>query len=125
MKNRVIFHLKITKENTKGAEAMDAVLNSLNEVFRKQPIIFSWEIVAKAGFLYFFVVGEREGMDTLKGQLFSQYPSLQVEEISDYITALPDTTLITKIKLKNSDAYPLKTYKKIGGDCHFPLRSPF
>ena len=112
----VILHLKIPKENDRGPVAIEAVFNGLSELFRHHPTTISCEIVVRGGFLYFFLVCERPVVDIVRGQLFSQYRSLELAEVADYTGPLSLSSHIVLLKLERPDAYPIKTYKELETD---------
>lgn len=109
----VIIHLRVPKENDKGPLAMETVFSGLAELFREVPTTLSLEIVIRSGFLYFFVVCEQKDVDLIRGQLFSQYPNLETQEVSDYVSELSPSSVFINTKLERTDAYPLKTYKEL------------
>lgn len=112
----VVLHLKIPRENDRGPVAAEAVFKGLSELFRHQPTILSFEIVVRGGFLYFFVVTERGNVDIVRGQLFSQYPTLEIIEVTDYTSSLSLSSHVILLKLERPDAYPIKTYKELETD---------
>lgn len=112
----VVLHLKVPRENDRGPVAMEAVFNGLSELFRASPATLSFEIVVRGGFLYFFLVCERAVVDIVRGQLFSQYPNLEIEEVNDFTANLSPSTHSTLLKLERPDAYPLKTFRELETD---------
>lgn len=116
MEAPVVLHLKVPRENDRGPVAMEAVFNGLSELFRHHPTTLSFEIVVRGGFLYFFLVCERAVVDIVRGQLFSQYPNLEIEEVKDFTANLSLSTYCTLLKLERPDAYPLKTFRELETD---------
>ncbi len=112
----VILHLKVPRENDRGPVAIEAVFNGLSELFRHHPTTISFEIVVRGGFLYFFVVCQRGEVDILRGQLFSQYPQLEITEVVDYASTITSSTFLSFMKLERPDAYPLKTFRELETD---------
>lgn len=112
----VVLHLKIPKTNDKGPVAAEAVFAGLAELFRRQPATIALEIAVRAGFLYFFVICENQVADLVRGQLFSQYPTLEIETVDDYTKSFSPSTVIATLKMERPDAYPLKTYKELESD---------
>lgn len=112
----IILHLRVPKENPKDASAMENVFSGLAELFRRNKTNISFEIVIKEGYLYFFIVCEKDYLDLIRGQLFSQYPDLEIQEVSDYLLNLSEKTRGVALKLERPSAYPLKTYKEIKTD---------
>lgn len=112
----VVLHLKIPKTNDKGPVAAEAVFAGLAELFRHQPTTVALEIVVRVGFLYFFVVCENQVVDLVRGQLFSQYPTLEIESVDDYTKSFSPSTVIATLRMERPDAYPIKTYKELESD---------
>lgn len=112
----VVLHLKVPRENDRGPVAMEAVFNGLSELFRASPATLSFEIVVRGGFLYFFLVCQRTVVDIVRGQLFSQYPNLEIEEVKDFTANLSPSTHSILLKLEHPDAYPLKTFRELETD---------
>lgn len=112
----VVLHLKVPRENDRGPVAMEAVFNGLSELFRASPATISFEIVVRGGFLYFFLVCQRAVVDIVRGQLFSQYPNLEIEEVNDFTANLSPSTHSILLKLERPDAYPLKTFRELETD---------
>ncbi|OGG14922.1 hypothetical protein A2875_03095 [Candidatus Gottesmanbacteria bacterium RIFCSPHIGHO2_01_FULL_46_14] len=112
----VVLHLKVPRENDRGPVAAEAIFTGLSELFRHHPATLSFEIVVRGGFLYFFVVTERSNVDIVRGQLFSQYPTLEIVEVTDYTGSLSLSSHVIILKLERPDAYPIKTYKELETD---------
>src|SRR3989338_9156607 len=112
----VVLHLKVPRENDRGQVAAEAIFTGLSELFRHHPATLSFEIVVRGGFLYFFVVTERSNVDIVRGQLFSQYPTLEIVEVTDYTGSLSLSSHVIILKLERPDAYPIKTYKELETD---------
>lgn len=116
MTSPVVLHLKVPKDNDRGPLAAEAVFSGLSELFRHHPTTISLEIVVRAGFLYFFIVCQRPVVDIIRGQLFSQYPHLEIEEVRDYLSSFSPSACMTRMKLERPDAYPLKTFRELKTD---------
>lgn len=112
----VLLHIKVPQDNPNGPASMANVLDGLGELFRKKKTTFGFEIVLRGGFLYFFAVSERASVDLIRGQLFSQYPHLELTEVADYAGTFGTSSTIATVKLERPDVYPLKTYKDLPND---------
>lgn len=116
MINPVVLQLHVDKKNDKLPNSMENVLLGLGEIFKHQQAKSSFEIVIKEGFLHFFVVCPQNTKDLLSGQLFSQYPNIDVQETDDYFIDSPHNAMISVFGLTRPDAYPIKTYKELETD---------
>lgn len=116
MTSPVVLHIKVPRENPKGPEAMKSVFTGLAELFKRHKATLAFEIAIRGGFLYFFLVCDRLQVDLIRGQLFSQYPQMEIEEVQDYINTLSGTTVMGFMKLERPDSYPISTFKNLNTD---------
>ena len=112
----VLLHIKVSQDNSKGPIAMESVFDGLGELFRHTKTTIAFEIVIREGFLYFFVVCQRSDIDLIRGQLYSQYPHLELAEVADYSGAFAVSSTVATVKLERPDAYPIKTYRNLETD---------
>lgn len=112
----LVVHLKVPKRNDRGPMAADAMFMGLAEIFREKPQPLSFEIVVQNGFLYFLVVCDPSIAALVKGQIFAQYPNVEAEVVSDYVSKLSTTSVVGELKLERPDLYSIKTYKELETD---------
>lgn len=130
-----LLEISIPKDVFKSPEAMEVVLNTLNEgsgmgTFWKKyvsgniPHEFSLELVSIEGTIYFFIRTQEKFKDLIKNQVYSQYPQAEIHEVDDYTRYVGDYTqkqdswdiFGVEFELTNADAYPIKTYVDYGLD---------
>lgn len=112
----VLLHIKVPQENSKGPIAMESVFDGIGELFRHTKTTIAFEIVIRDGFLYFFVACQRSDIDLIRGQLYSQYPHLELAEVADYSGVFSVSSTVATVRLERPDVYPIKTYKGLETD---------
>lgn len=104
-------HLKIPKENERGPRFAEAALSGIAEVLKPVEGIVSLELLFQEKFLYFYIVTSKKYLNFIKGQLFSQYPSLEIDQAQDYTKVLDNERFAgVELCLSKVDLYPIKTY---------------
>lgn len=79
--------------------------------------VISFEIVANAGLVSFYVAVPRESMPFIEQQVHAQYPLAQIEEAADYNIFQPNGQVASAhLILKRDHFFPLHTYKKLETD---------
>lgn len=130
-----LLEISIPKDVFKSPEAMEVVLNTLNEgsgmstlwkkyVSGNVPHEFSLELVSIEGTIYFFIRTQEKFKDLIKNQVYSQYPQAEIHEVDDYTRYVGDYTrkqdtwdmFGVEFALINKDAFPIKTYVDYGLD---------
>ena len=130
--DRILLEIKLPEEITQSPLAMETALNAffytgepdtpykkyVMGVTRSQ---FSLEIVSFEGSVRFFIHTRRSNRATVEAQLYSQYPTIEIHEIPDYMPLIPYDIKKMKLygiyqKLQKPDPYPIKTYVDFGLD---------
>ena len=82
---------------------------------------FSFEIVARGGLIYFYVIVPRSMQNFFEEQVHAQFPAAVFEEVDDYNIFTPTGNILAGyFAFKRKNAFPIKTYKKLDSD---PLSS--
>ncbi len=82
---------------------------------------FSFEIVAKGGFIYFYVAAPKNLSTFVEEQIHAQFPAAVIEDVPDYNIFTPTGAILgSYLFYKRKNAFPIKTYKKLDSD---PLTS--
>ncbi len=129
---RAVFEIKTPKEITKTPLAMEMVLSAIHNTsgestwfdktfLGKRRINLSLEIVSREGQVKFYIWAPKKFSKVLESAFYSQYPSVQVTEITDYTRFYsfdPEEQGLfgAEFKLAKADPYPIKTYKDFGLD---------
>lgn len=111
------------KEDIGIAENLFSVLGSLSAQRGIKPWLygrtdlFSFEIIAHKGQIYFYVAGPEYLADSLQQQIHAVYPYAQIEEVTDYnLFSAKGIILGTHLKLGREFIFPIKTFRKMEGD---------
>lgn len=129
---RVLLEIKLPKEITKSPVAMELFLTGLHQTGRegtwyakfwegKTRPWFSLEMVSIEGVARFFIWTEAFFKNIIEAQLYSQYPTVEIYEVSDYTEGIvfdkeKFSLMGTNFKLTKPDPYPIKTYVDYGLD---------
>jgi len=78
---------------------------------------FSFEIISLEGYIQFLVRTERAFQDLVEAAIYAQYPEVEITEVEDYVTEVPDLfpndeydMWGTDFGLAESFAYPIRSY---------------
>ena len=112
----VVLAIQVPKENEKTPQSAEQFFAALHGIYRKDPVIqehVSFEIVAKKDAITFYVFTPLHLREFIEGQLYAQYPNLNITHVTDYAKDVQLTGLhvaSTKIVLTKEDVYPIKTF---------------
>lgn len=128
----LLFEIRMPRENTRSPKAMEQVLTAihalgnyaqdLQEVYYDGEVTrwFSFEMVSFSGEIHFYIRTYHKFRSLIEAAFFSFYPDVELVEVEDYVTQLPDNVKelkdkgydlwATEMKLSKDDAYPIKTY---------------
>ncbi|MEI6477959.1 MAG: type IV secretory system conjugative DNA transfer family protein [bacterium] len=111
----VVLAIQVAKENEKTAASAEQFFSALHGIYREDPIVqehVSFEIVAVKDSIIFYVFTPLHLRDFIEGQLYAQYPDLQIHQVTDYTKQVElegKHVGTTKIELTKEDVYPIKT----------------
>lgn len=112
----VVLAIHVPKDNDKKANSAEQFFAALHGIFRNDPPIqehVSFEIVAAKDSITFYVFTPLHLKDFIEGQLYAQYPDLQIKQVADYTSQAElggMHVISTEVKLTKEDVYPIKTY---------------
>ncbi len=118
----VVLTIQVPKNNDKSPLAAEQVFASLHGIFQKGALLqeeLSFEIVAIPGAVRFYVVVPKQLRDFVEGQIYAQYPNIEVRQVDDYIGALDRSSLCVigaELGLDKPDVYPIKQYQSFDVD---------
>jgi len=128
----VLLEIRIPKETYKSPLAMEVALGGIHQTmgesnwydkyfYGKMRPYFSLEMVSIEGKVRFFVRTRPFFKNVVEAQMYAQYPSIEIYEVSDYTEHVPygqkdsDWGLWgTEYMLTKDDPYPIKTYVDYG-----------
>ncbi|MBI2334330.1 type IV secretory system conjugative DNA transfer family protein [Candidatus Daviesbacteria bacterium] len=125
----VVLRIKVPRDNEikiDAAEQLFATFASMKSsgglfgAFKAQPHL-SFELVALHESINFYVSCHRDHQDLVEKQLHGAYPDAEIVEVPEYnIFSETNQTAYARLKLKNSDYFPVKTFRDLPTD---PLSS--
>ena len=113
----VVLAISVAKDNDKTPQSAEQFFAALHGIYRNNPIEqehLSFEIVAKKDSITFYVFTPLHLRDFVEGQLYAQYPNLQIRQVSDYTGSVNldgQHVATTTVKLTKEDVYPIKTFE--------------
>ena len=129
----VLLKIMVPRDVYKSPQAMEIVLKAFHQTFPGhwydkyvKGIVRSWfslEIVSIEGKIHFLMYIPTFFKNLIEVQIYSQYPQVEIEEVSDYTKMIPPYKRGGDMKiygyhfgLRKPDAYPIKTYIDYGLD---------
>lgn len=125
----ILLEIRVPREVAKSPKAMESIFAGIHATAKKGNLIdkywdgkispwFSLEIVGDGSGVHFYIWTPSFYKKMLEAQIYAQYPSSEVNEVSDYINNLPspvpnkDWDLWgTELIFTKPDAYPIRTYE--------------
>jgi len=128
----VVLLLQVPRTNDKKELAAEQMFASLHGLLTL-PIVklfhavkrerISFEIAVLKKRIGFYVWVPRYLKDFVEEQIYAQYPSVHISEVTDYMDSpadteapLPSRTLITELRFINNDVLPIKTFQSFEVD---------
>src|SRR3989304_1511105 len=114
--------ISVPKDNEKSPLAAEQMFAALHGIYKTAKELnaegaiqdhLSFEIVSIDKYIRFYVYVPAGIKEFVKGQIYAQYPSVDIEEVEDYAQEIKDKGLIsasTELGTTKSDCYPIKTF---------------
>jgi hypothetical protein len=109
--------INVPKNNDKTPLAAEQMFASLHGIFSKKSSFqsqISFEIVSQSKYIRFYAHLPKYLKDFVEGQIYAQYPTIEIKEVDDYIKeiTLQDACIAgCELILNKPDVYPIKTAK--------------
>lgn len=106
----------VPKNNEKGplsAENMFAALHGIYSASVPVQEQIGFEIVARAGQILFYTWVPVTLRDFVEGQIYAQYPTVEINEVDDYVPEAPPQDYSfagAEVTLVRPDVFPIKTF---------------
>lgn len=118
----VLLSISVPRENEKTPQAAEQMFASLHGIF--QPALefqehLSFEIVAKSHSIFFFVQCPVHLLDFVEGQIYAQYPNVEIKPVDDYTREVDlgkDHMVGAELETTKQDVYPIKTFQNFTVD---------
>src|SRR4030095_12230490 len=82
-----LLKMSVPKNNQKSPLAAEQMFSSLHGIYRKAQALqehFSFEIAATAQAINFYMLVPTHLRDFIEGQIYAQYPTVEIEQTTDY-----------------------------------------
>lgn len=114
-KKNIVLSILVPKENEKKPIAAEQMFASLHGIFKPENKFqdqISFEIVSKDKYIQFYVCLPNYMKDFVEGQIYAQYPDVEIYEANDYTMEKIENNFVASalLELNKSDVYPLKTF---------------
>lgn len=111
----VIISIMVPKQNEKtplAAEQMFAALHGILNPSAEHQYHLSMEIASQDKFTQFYVRVPVALKDFVEGQIYAQYPTVEIDEVPDYTDIDIENVAVagTELTLTKKDVYPIKTF---------------
>jgi hypothetical protein len=112
----VVLAISVAKDNEKTAASAEQFFQALHGIYRDDPVVqehVALEIVAAKDSIVFYVFTPVHLRDFIEGQLYAQYPDLQITQVPDYARAISlegKHIAGASVGLTKADVVPIKTY---------------
>jgi len=111
----VILKVFPPKNNEKTPLATEQMFAALHGIFREDTLFqeqVGFELAAHDKFIHFYVYVPRHLKEFVEGQIYAQYPSVEITQVEDYSrTPLIGQSLVGgELVLTKDDFYPIKTF---------------
>jgi len=131
--NFVLLSVAVPRDNEVKIDALEQMFSALSALsvpegllsFLKPKDHISFEIVALAGDIRFYVSVPKDYKDLLVKQIYATYPGTMVQEVEEYnIFNENGEVAYGALKLSKANYFPIKTYKELVTDPMASLTSP-
>ena len=117
----VIKRLMVPKNNERGPAAAELFFAALHGTFTKMlkvQSIMSFEIVSINQFIQFYFRVPKYLVGFVEGQLYAQYPTLEVLQADDYTENILEEKYAVGLDLitERDDVFPIKTFQSFEAD---------
>ncbi len=116
-----LMSIMVPKNNEKTPLAAEQMLASLHGILKpageSQPYL-SFEVASQNKFTQFYIYVPQSLVEFVEGQIFAQYPNVDITEVEDYTHVNLDNLAIagTELTLTKEDVYPIKTFQNFEVD---------
>lgn len=126
--DKIILQVKVPKQNehtASFAEQMFTAIHDLTGSHDRSDAFLSFEVFASSEGIFFYVVCDKERKQFVEGQIYAQYPDVEIAQVHDYVEdmeaiKLNSTTgqkvLTYQIELQKDFIFPIKIYENFDTD---------
>lgn len=116
-----LLRIAVPRQNTKSPLAAEQMFAALHGIYRKADVQqehFTFEIAATSQSINFYMLVPTHLRDFIEGQIYSQYPTVEIEQASDYANISLEGKSMAggEITLTKTDYYPIRTFTNFDVD---------
>jgi len=121
--NYKLLLIEVPQENEQKPEAAEAMFSALHGIFQEH---LSFEMVSESKFIRFYVYTPDALKDFVEGQIYAQYPNVEIKEVPDYTENIEDGShfAFCELKLLKQDFFPIKTFPNFEVDPIAAITAP-
>ncbi|MEK7096639.1 MAG: type IV secretion system DNA-binding domain-containing protein, partial [Patescibacteria group bacterium] len=111
-----LIRIDVPKNNDKAPLASEQMFASIHGIYSeasKSQYRLSFEIVAKDKYIQFYVYTPVQLKDFIEGQIYAQYPTVEISEVSDYVKDVHKENINfadCTLSMNKPDVYPIKLF---------------
>lgn len=109
--------IDVPKNNEKKPLSAEQMFASIHGIYSENSLYqnhLSFEIVAKDKYIQFYVYVPNHIKDFVEGQIYAQYPAVEIHEVADYTKSVSPTSGINfaacDLLMTKPDVYPVKFF---------------
>ncbi len=109
--------IDVPKNNDKKPLSAEQMFASIHGIYSENSLYqnhLSFEIVAKDKYIQFYVYVPNHIKDFVEGQIYAQYPTVEIHEVTDYTESVTPTSGInfasSDLIMTKPDVYPVKFF---------------
>lgn len=108
--------IDVPKNNDKMPLASEQMFASIHGIFSHSAFHqyhLSFEVVAKDKFIQFYVTVPTHLKDFIEGQIYAQYPTVEINEVDDFAEGLRAREVnfaVTELEMTKPDVYPIRFF---------------
>ncbi len=120
-KTNTLLRILVPKQNEKTPQAAQEMFAAIHGIYRADQTVqdhLSFELAARDQYIQFFVHVPSDLKDYVEGQIYAQYPTVEISEVSDYteIDLANWSVAAAELVLTKPDIFPIKTYQNFTVD---------
>lgn len=114
--------IDVPKNNEKTPLAAEQMFASIHGIYSDSSLYqnhLSFEIVAKDKYIQFYINVPTHIKDFVEGQIYAQYPTVEISEVSDYISDIKPHSVnfaVSELGLTKPDVYPIRFFDSFDVD---------
>ncbi|MFA4996230.1 MAG: type IV secretion system DNA-binding domain-containing protein [Patescibacteria group bacterium] len=109
--------IDVPKNNDKKPLSAEQMFASIHGIYSENSLFqnhLSFEIVARDKFIQFYVYVPKHIKDFVEGQIYAQYPAVEIHEVPDYTESVKPTDginfAVCDLNMTKPDVYPVKFF---------------